>query len=103
MSEIRVMSDEINKALVQELTTLCEQAHNVTRQLDASDSVKQALFTFGNFIAARAMVRLEAVSDEEWQTNAIELKTELQRLAAIHTNAFVPVLDLEGAADVDTE
>ena len=99
MSEIRVMSDEINKALVQELTTLCEQAHGVTRQLDASDSVKQALFTFGNFIAARAMVRLEAVSDEEWQTNAADLKAELQRLAGIHTNSFVPVLEPEAVKD----
>ena len=55
MSDVRVMSDEINKALTQELVTLVEQAHNVTKQLDTSDSVKQALFTFGNFIAARAM------------------------------------------------
>ena len=102
MSDVRVMSDEINKALTQELVTLVEQAHNVTKQLDASDSVTQALFTFGNFIAARAMQRLEAIGDEEWQENAVDLKAELQRLAAIHTNSFVPVLDKE-ATDADTE
>ena len=95
MSDVRVMSDEINKALTQELVTLCEQAHGVTRQLDTSDSVKQALFSFGNFIAARAMVRLEAVSDSEWQTNAADLKTELQRLVEIHNSNFVPVLEPE--------
>ena len=103
MSDIRVMSDEVNKSLVQELTSLCEQAHGVTKQLDTSDSVKQALFSFGNFIAARAMVRLEAVSDEEWQANAIDLKAELQRLAGIHNSSFVPVLDAEAAKDEASE
>ena len=95
MSDIRKMSDEINKSLVQELVALVEQAHGVTKQLDTSDSVKQALFSFGNFIAARAMVRLEAVSEEEWQESAADIKKELQRLAAIHNSSFVPVLNME--------
>ena len=99
MSDIRNLSDEVNKSLVQELTTLVEQAHGVTKQLDTSDSVKQALFSFGNFIAARAMLRLEAVSDEEWQANAASLKEELQRLAAIHNSSFVPVLNTEAVKD----
>jgi hypothetical protein len=98
-NDIRVMSDEVNKALVQELTTLVEQAHSVTKQLDTSDSVKQALFSFGNFIAARAMLRLEAVSDKEWLENAADLKEELQRLTAIHNSSFVPVVDAEAAKD----
>ena len=98
-NDIRNMSDEINKSLTQELVTLVEQAHGVTKQLDTSDSVKQALFSFGNFIAARAMQRLEAVSDTEWQENAVDLKAELQRLAAIHNSSFVPVMDAEVVTD----
>jgi len=97
MSDIRVMSDEINKALVEELVSLCEQAHGVTRQLDTSDSVKQALFSFGNFIAARAMVRLTSVSDQEWQEAATDLKAELKRLTAIHNSSFVPTINAESA------
>jgi hypothetical protein len=103
MSDIRNLSDEVNKSLVQELTTLVEQAHGVTKQLDTSDSVKQALFSFGNFIAARAMLRLEAVSDSDWQENAASLKEELQRLAAIHNSSFVPVLNTEAAKDEASE
>ena len=103
MTDIRNLSDEVNKNLVQELTTLCEQAHGVTKQLDTSDSVKQALFSFGNFIAARAMLRLEAVSDSEWQESAAPLKEELQRLAAIHNSSFVPVMDAEAAKDEASE
>lgn len=102
-NDVRNLSDEINKSLTQELVTLVEQAHGVTKQLDTSDSVKQALFSFGNFIAARAMQRLEAVSDEEWQANAASLKEELQRLSAIHNSSFVPVMDAEAAKDEASE
>lgn len=92
MSDIRTISDEVNKALVQEMTGLIHQAHQVLQQQDAPADAKQALWSFGNFIAAKAILRLEAVSDAEWMEESTELKAELTRLAAIHGANFQPIL-----------
>ena len=92
MSDIRTISDEVNKALVQEMTGLIQQAHQVLQQQDAPADAKQALWSFGNFIAAKAILRLEAVSDGEWMEESTELKAELTRLAGIHGSNFQPIL-----------
>ena len=84
------MSDEINKAIVVELCKLITQAHKPLFEEGIPNDAKHALFTFGNYIAARARTRLWAVEDQGWREEFREGEVAIERLADIHLSDYVP-------------
>jgi hypothetical protein len=89
------MSDEANKAIVNELCNLINQAHASATDESVPINARQALYSFGNYMAARARTRLWAVEDKEWREEMADSEQQLGALADIHLSQLKPNLGTE--------
>ena len=89
------MSDEENKAVVNELCNLINQAHASATDESVPLNARQALYTFGLYMAARARTRLWAVEDEAYREEMKQSEEQLARLAEEYLASMKPNLGTE--------
>ena len=89
------MSDQENKAIVNELCTLINQAHASATDESVPLNARQALYSFGNYMAARARTRLWAVEDEVYREQMKDSEEQLAALADLHLASMKPNLGTE--------
>lgn len=89
------MSDEVNKAIVNELCVLINQAHASATDKSVPLNARQALYSFGNYMSARARTRLWAVEDQEFREQMKDSEEQLAELAELHLASMRPNLGSE--------
>jgi hypothetical protein len=86
------MSDESNKAVVNELCNLINQAHAAATDETVPLNARQALYSFGNYMAARARTRLWAIEDEVYRDQMKDSEEQIAALADLHLASMRPNL-----------
>ena len=89
------MSDQENKAVINELCVLINQAHASATDESVPLNARQALYSFGNYMAARARTRLWGVEDEKFREEMKDSEEQLAALAELHLASMRPNLGSE--------